>query len=138
MPPNKTIKITILHQDEVWLPLGATQPTRLRKMEPGHIANLLAFLDKRKKQLKFADEWRWTVVAANHDGGEMAQDALDNIAERTMEQSEEDWFNELPLVIELRRLKAKYDKKLLPDNFTNAVARYRYEINRDRVKQSAT
>jgi hypothetical protein len=124
---NTTIKISILEQDEVWLPYGATKPVKLKDMAPGHIANLIRFLERKKRMLKNATDLYWAHVAGTHDGGEMAQDALDNIAERLLEQDLDEWFEERPLIIKLRKLQKKYDKKMNIPKLEDAVARMRYE-----------
>lgn len=122
--PNEKIDVRILDQGKVWLPYGADKPIRLKSMEPAHVANLLAFLDRRKHTMKLAlENYRFNVVAS-HDGGEMAHDSLTEIAEQLFDQSVDEWFNELPLIVKLRQLKAKYDKKLLPSNFVDAMAKF--------------
>lgn len=121
---NKTINLHILNQDKVWLPYGADKPMKLKDMEPSHVANLLAFLERKKRTMKQKVEYYWMMVAAHHDGGEMAQDSLDSIADRLINQSADEWFNEQPLIVELRRLKAKYDKTLCPSSFVAAVEEF--------------
>lgn len=121
---NTKINLHILEQDSVWLPYGADKPVRLKLMEPSHVANLLAFLERRKQLMKQKIEEYYWKVAYLHDGGEMAQDSLDRIADDLIEQSTDEWFEEQPLIIELRRLKAKYDKALCPPSFVNAVEEY--------------
>jgi hypothetical protein len=117
----------ILYQKTHWIPNGASEPERIKDMSPDHVVNLLGWLERRKVTLKIRDECDWLTVAAMHSGGEMAQDSLDNIADKIMAMSVDKWFESLPLIQKLRKVVAKNKAKL--GNLEDACARYRFDLN---------
>lgn len=116
------IRADTLQQAEFWYDITGRK-IRIRDMEPQYISNVLNYLWKKRKTLKFMDENKWCMIAVHHDGGEMAQDALDDIADRLLEQRDEEWFEEQPLIIELRKRDKINREKLLPESFVNAIAK---------------
>jgi len=91
----------LLHQDEKWVD-GTGIHWKIPDMETSHIYNLLQWLKRHSRRLKFCDEFRLAFSLSGFPGGECAEAALEAEQWDLMETPEEEWFDALPLVRALR------------------------------------
>lgn len=93
----------VLSQTEWWYPKQG-DPVRLEAMSLRWKRNLLAFLVRRAPALHKSAAWEMVLAAGTHNGGDMAQDALDDIAADLMDAEPLVWLHEQPFVRRLAEL----------------------------------
>lgn len=99
-----------LYQDRVWTQRSGVT-LKLKKMGPSHRRNLLTWIERNGAKLRRAElnaMWQFSMFL----NGEMAIDAIDSEINHLESISAEQYVDELPLVVRLRKLVAK--DSLLP------------------------
>jgi hypothetical protein len=78
----------------------------LIEMDLSYCENLLAFLERNAQRLMWNDYLRFENDATFHDGGEMAQNTLERIADELRRDYRDgkwdEWLAEMPFVIALK------------------------------------
>jgi hypothetical protein len=76
--------IAWLYDSKHWMDaLGRT--VLIEEMDPEHARNAKNLLLRQRRMIVRALSWRMSMEAAMHDGGDMAQDALDQVADELLE-----------------------------------------------------
>jgi hypothetical protein len=109
--------VSVFYQAETWTTRDG-RTLRLEEMAPGHRENLLRYLRRNIKGLRFKLELYWLVQVANHDGGDMAHDALEREAHFVSFAQPDELLDSLPLVKRLRWLNRQ---PYLPTSRTNPI-----------------
>ena len=99
----------MLDQNKVWID-GQGVTHELKTMDPMHRDNVLAWLERRVDSLKAGYEFR--LLMGPQPGGDAASDCFDAAMDELMDMSDEEWFEELPLVRKLRKLKRRQTETL--------------------------
>lgn len=96
----------VLDQAEVWFDRDGVEH-RLGDLDLSHKVNILRFLKRRAPRLKFGYELR--LATGVQPSGEAATDGFHQMLDQLAEQPTDEWFEQLPLVVELRRQVAAAD-----------------------------
>jgi hypothetical protein len=78
---SKPLSVTARFGQGEWWQRKTGEWTRIADMSPGHRYNTAAMLMRNAARHAFAYAWGMSIEADAHDGGDMAQDALDRLAE---------------------------------------------------------
>lgn len=98
-----------LYQDKVWTDAQGVEH-KIKKMEPGHVKNVIAMLRRHVTQLAFAESMH-LLAGADVMNGEMAIDHLENEAARVQDDPER-WLENTPLMKELVRVDLRNERRL--------------------------
>jgi hypothetical protein len=109
--------VSVFYQAETWTTRDG-RTLRLEEMAPGHRENLLRYLRRNIKGLRFKLELYWLVQVANHDGGDMAHDALEREEHFVSFAKPDELLDSLPLVKRLRWLNRQ---PYLPTSHLNPI-----------------
>jgi hypothetical protein len=77
---GKPLSVTARFDQGEWWQRKTGEWARIAEMSPGHRYNTAAMLMRNAAGHAFAFAWGMSIEAGAHDGGDMAQDALDDLA----------------------------------------------------------
>jgi hypothetical protein len=98
---DETSLVRRLHQGEMWVAQdGRALP--LVDMDPDHRRNLLAWLRRNAKRLKWSEEM--SLCLGPQPSGDAASDCFDAMLDRLAATPAAEWIEDLPLVARLREL----------------------------------
>lgn len=89
-------------QSETWTTREG-QTLNVSEMATSHVANLIRWLEKREEALLEAARVEAEIYAAEHNGGEWAQDSLEQAVMELQGIDAHEFLTELPLYVALRK-----------------------------------
>lgn len=101
------------HQDRVWTDASGVDH-KIKKMEPGHVKNVIAMLRRRVEDLAFKEYVRESTALAAWQAvgmGEAAEMAVENQMQ-TMLDHPHRWLENTPLMRELVRVDLRNERRL--------------------------
>lgn len=94
-----------IHQDKLWTDREGNV-WALEEMDEGHQLNLLFWLEDKMQSLHIGAEFTFVIESADQlwPNSDAVQDSIDAEMERISQMTDDEWFNQLPLIIRLREL----------------------------------
>jgi hypothetical protein len=99
-PDGKPLSVTARFDQGEWWRTRDGRWLRIAEMEPGHRYNTAAMLMRTAPMQAFRYAMGWAGIADGHDGGDMAHDALERIADDVSRRAVADprgWLRETAL-----------------------------------------